>query len=169
MPVLFTPPLSHNTHLSRKCEETNQTANGIECAQRHYSWISSTSGSVLKLCFFPFPCQETIHVGSLLFNFTSLSWASVPGISPVGWGCWRMPSGPPHLSSPGSQHPFPLQSFLYLSAQEVKIPTWVLTSVPCVDTFWSIPGRRVGTREIGSSVQLSLRLLGSHFRITHPS
>lgn len=65
----------------------NKPANGKERAQRHYSWISSTSGSVLKVCCFPFSWQESIHVGSLLFNFTSLSWASVPGISPVGWGC----------------------------------------------------------------------------------
>lgn len=38
----------------------------------------------------------------------------------------HMPSGPPHLASSGSQHPFPLQNVRLLSAPEVKIPIGVL-------------------------------------------
>lgn len=72
-----------------------------------------------------------------------------------------MPSDPSHLSSPGSQGPFPLQSFPLLSEQEVRIPTWVLS----VDLEWIPSGKflALGWETGPPPSTLVLSLVGNHF------
>lgn len=152
--ISLTP--SPRAHPSRKWEKTNQTANEKESAQRH-NWTSTTNESALdhkNYVAFLSPAKG-ISMLVPLFSLSSLSLANVPGIPQVDWGCWEVPSGPPHLSSPGSQHPFPLLSFPVLSAQEARIQTGVLKVGLEWIPFGAFLASGMGTRETGPNVQLA--------------